>query len=122
METHTCMFRFQYSNLFGMEYHQLSLLCDSAVVSLNDLISTLVDCVSYSLEPVQITDDYSYLDSTLNDVVEVFDSTAPALNNAIYLAGHQLMFTVNFCKARVKLIKLVKLDESDIFIVTHSGE
>ncbi len=54
--------------------------------------------------------------------MEVFDSTAPALNNAIYLAGHHLMYTVNFCKARVKLIKLVKLDESDIFIVTHSGE
>lgn len=122
MEMHTCMFRFQYSNLFGMEYHQLSLLCDSAVVSLNSLIDTLVDCVSYSLEPVQITNDYSYLDSTLDDVVEVFDSNIPALNNAIYLAGHRLMQTVNFGNGRIKLINLVKLNEKDIYIVSHSGE
>lgn len=122
MEIHTCMFRFQYSNLFGMEYPQLALLCDSAAVTLNELISTLVDCVSYSLESVQISNDSSYLDSTLDDLVEVFDSTAPALNNAIYAAGHHLMYAVNFCRAKVKLVKLVKIDETDVFIVTHSGE
>lgn len=122
MEMHTCMFRFQYTNLFGMEYPYLALLCDSAAITLNELINTLVDCVGYSLEPVQIFNDFSYLDSVLDDIVEVFDSTEPALNNAIYQAGHHLMHTINFCKARVKLIKLVKLNESDIFIVTYSGE
>lgn len=122
MEIRTCVFRFQYTNLFGMEYHHLALLCDSATVSLNELIDTLMDCVNYSLASVQITNDFSYLDSMLDDLVEVFDSTAPALNNAIYLAGHQLMYTINFSKARVTSLKLVKLNESDIFIVTYAGE
>lgn len=122
METHTCVFRFQYTNLFGMEYHLLALLCDSATVNLNELIDTLIDCVNYSLAPVQLTNDFSYLDSMLDDLVEVFDATAPALNNAIYLAGHQLMYTINFCKTRATSIKLVKLNESDIFIVTYAGE